>query len=263
MRAVLLLSFLLCSQFAFGKNTIRLTTGEWPPYISSSLENYGLLVQIAKESFALKNATVEIGFFPWARANELSKTGEWDGTLAYARVVEREKYYLFSDPIYVGHYVFFHLKNNPLTWSQFSDLKNVSLATTRGFAGMGDKFLEAEKNGVLKVERLTSDVQSFNMLRTKRVQAVPSDLEVGYVLLQKIYGKDVQLFTHNPLPIQISEYHLAISRKTKNSQQLIDTFNEGLKQLRRSGRYNEIVKTWYNKPVYREAVPAQFLNMPK
>ncbi len=263
MRAVLF-AILLCSAgIAYAKKTVRITTGEWSPYISNSIDNKGLLSQITTEAFALQGFDVELGFFPWARANELSKSGEWDGTIAYARLKEREKYYLFSDPIYIGQYVFFYLKVHPFVWTQYSDLKNVPMASTRGFGGMGDKFLQAEKDGVIQVTRLTSDEQSFNMLRAGRVQAVPSDLEVGYVLLKKLYGKDAKLFSHNLLPIQISPYHLVISKKVKNAQQLIDTFNEGLKRLRRTGRYHEIIKNWYGKPIYQDSVPTQYLNLSK
>ncbi|MDG0817822.1 substrate-binding periplasmic protein [Bdellovibrio svalbardensis] len=263
MRTILFVSFLFFSQLAFAKIKVRITTGEWPPYISNSLDNKGLLAQITTEAFAQKDVAVQLGFFPWARTNELSKSGEWDGTIAYARLKEREKYYLFSDPIYVGRYVLFYLKTHPFNWTQYSDLKNIPMASTRGFGGMGDRFIQAEKDGLIKVERLTSDIQSFNMLRTGRVQAVPSDLEVGYVLLQKIYGKDVQLFAHHPLAIQVSEYHLVISKKVKDPQNLIDTFNDGLKKLRHSGRYNEIIRSWYAKPIYQNAVPSHYLTVPK
>lgn len=263
MKALLIISLLVFTQSAFSKNVVRIAAGEWPPYISNSLEHKGLIAQIATEAFALRGVELQIGFFPWARTSELSKLGEWDGALAYARIKEREQYYLFTDPIYVGQYVFFHLKSHPFTWTQYSDLKNIPMASTRGFGGMGDKFLQAERDGVIKVERLTSDEQSFNMLRTGRVRAVPSDLDVGYVLLRKLYGKDAQLFTHNPLPIQISEYHVVISKKVKDPQKIVDTFNEGLKQLRRSGRYREIIKSWYAKPLFKDAVPAQFLTVPK
>lgn len=260
----LILAFLFVfAQACFAKEIIRITTGEWPPYISENIDHQGLLTQITKEAFAKKNIDVQIGFFPWARATELSKSGEWDGTIAFARLKEREKFYLFSKTLYIGRYAFFHLKSQPLFWTSYGDLKDIKMASTRGFGGMGDEFLKAERSGVITVMRLTSDIQSFNMLKTNRVQAVPSDLEVGYVLLHKIYGKEANLFTHNPRLIQSSDYHLVVSKKNKNGQKIIDAFNEGLIQLHSSGRYDEILKAWYNKPIYRESVPSEFLPAPK
>lgn len=255
-----IISFLILASnnIALAKERIRITTGEWAPYLSESLENKGMIGQLATEAFALKGVDVEIHFFPWARATELSKSGEWDGTLAFARIAEREPFYYFSSPVYVGRYVFFHLKKKPLSWEKLTDLKGYSMASTRGFGGMGDEFLKAEREGLFKVLRLTSDEQSFNMLKAARVDTVPSDLEVGYFLLYKLYGHESEAFTHSPRVLHESAYHLVISKKCKRGPKLLQDFNDGLKQLQDSGRYKEIVKAWHEKAVYRQAIPAQF-----
>ena len=57
----------------------------------------------------------------------------------------------------------------------------------------------------------------------------------------------------------MSDYRLAISKKVKNSRVLIDKFNEGLARLRKSGRYGEIIKSWYGRPIYKDAVPPDYL----
>ncbi|WP_413291184.1 substrate-binding periplasmic protein [Bdellovibrio sp. HCB337] len=246
-------------QTASAKEVVRLSTGEWSPYISENLENKGILSQIATEAFAQKGIELTLDFFPWGRTTQLSKSGEWDGTLAFIRLSEREPFYLFTDPIYVGHYAFFHLKSYPFKWKDYGDLKNVLIASTIGFGGMGEEFIKAEKDGTIKVLRLQSDTQSFNMIMAKRAEVVPSDVEVGYVLAKKLYGKNADLMTHNSNYIVKSEYRVAISKKAKNAQALVDKFNEGLAQLRKSGRYDEILRSWYGKPIYKDAVPADYL----
>lgn len=217
------------------------------------------MAQIATEAYALKGVDVTLDFFPWGRAAQLSKSGEMDGTLAFVRLAEREPFYLFSDPLYVGYYAFFHLQKTPFKWRDYSDLKNITIASTIGFGGMGEDFIKAEKEGVIKVLRLSSDTQSFNMLMANRAEAVPSDVEVGYVLAHKLYGKNASQITHNSHYILKSEYRLAISKKAKNAQTLVDKFNEGLAQLKKSGRYDEILRIWYAKPLYKEAIPADYL----
>ncbi|MNK12015.1 Bacterial extracellular solute-binding protein, family 3 [compost metagenome] len=260
MRAVLpFFLFIFIHTAVSAKEVVRLSAGEWAPYVSGSLDNHGLLSQLTQEAFAKVGVEVQIGLFPWARATNLSTSGEWDGTIAFVRLEEREKVYLYSDRLYSSDYVFFHLKSYPFQWNDYPDLKKITIATTRGYGGMGDKFLSAEREGVIKVLRLNAENQSFNMLRSGRVQAVPSDIEVGYAYLHKLYGKDADKFTHNPRVILNSEYHLVISKKIKNGPRLIAKFNEGLRQLRKSGRYNEILKIWYNKPIYRAALPAAYL----
>ena len=174
--------FLTLQSTTFAKEVVRISTGEWAPYISESEPSKGILAQITVEAFALKGVTVDLEFFPWGRATHLSKTGERDGTIALVRLTEREPFYLFSESLYVGHYAFFHLKSVDFKWKEYSDLKNMTIASTIGFGGMGEEFMQAEKEGLIKVLRLSSDAQSFNMLLAKRADAVPSDVEVGYVL---------------------------------------------------------------------------------
>lgn len=253
-----LLGFLFL-QPIFAKEVVKLSTGEWSPYISENLENKGILSQITTEAFAAKDIDVTFDFFPWGRATQLSKSGEMDGTLAFVKLAEREPFYLFTDPVYTGRYAFFHLQSFDLKWKSYADLKNVTIASTIGFGGMGDEFIKAEKDGVIKVLRLSSDIQSFNMLMAKRAEVVPSDVEVGYVLARKLYGDKASQLTHDTNYITVSEYRLAISKKHKDARGLVNKFNEGLAQLKKNGRYDEILRSWFERPIYKDAVPAAYL----
>lgn len=237
---------------------VHISTGEWSPYVSSSLPEQGLLADITRAAFAAAGYDIKLEFYPWARATQLSANGNKDGTIALARIKEREPLFLFSDPFHEGRYVLFHLKSRPFQWNTYADLKSVSMASTLGFGGMGDEFMENERKKVIQVTRYTSDNQSFHMLRSGRVQAVPSDLDVGYVTLRKIFGRDVELFTHNPKPVHMAPYHLVISKKIKNGPQLIAAFNKGLQTIKASGEYDVIVNKWRNSPTYTEAVPASY-----
>ena len=67
-------------------NSVRLSSGEWPPYTSENLPHFGLASRIVTEAFALKGITVEYGTF---RGRALlnsprmaSGTVRWSGTKA-------------------------------------------------------------------------------------------------------------------------------------------------------------------------------------
>lgn len=261
MKRVILVVTFICFSLNLNlsaREKIRLTTGEWAPYISENLKNKGLFSQITIEAFATQGVDVELGFYPWQRVFQLSRTGEWDGTIAYAKTLEREKYYNYSEPVYTGKYVLFHLKNYPLKWQKYDDLKSITIAATRGFGGMGQEFIEAEERQVIKVNRLASDDQSFNMLLLNRVQAVASDAEVGYVLINKLFGADkAKLFTHSDHLIQHAKYHLVLSKNLKNSALLIKKFNLGLSTLKKSGRYAQIIKEFYQNKTYQDTIPSK------
>ncbi len=68
-------------------NTIRLTNGEWQPYLSKDVPHFGIASHIVTEAFALVGVEVEYGFFPWARSMKLAKVGRWDGRVLLQRRV--------------------------------------------------------------------------------------------------------------------------------------------------------------------------------
>ncbi len=259
-KLMVLLAFLSLIQIGQAKENVRLTAGEWSPYISESLDHKGLISQITKEAFALQNIEMILGFYPWERAYHLSKSGLWDGTIAISKTTEREKNYLFSDPIYTGKYVFFHLKSTPFAWQNYKDLAHLRIGAARGFGGMGQEFLSAEANHVIKVDRVTTMLQAFNMLLLGRVQLVPSDLEVGYVLLNQNFDKKkIAQITHNNHIIQLTKYHLVVGKSSPKSVEFIKKFNLGLSALKKSGRYNQIIKDFYQKKIYQDFIPADYL----
>lgn len=258
-----LLALFVCfslTQVGLAKETVRLTAGEWSPYISETLDHNGLISQITKEAFALQNIEMKLGFYPWERAYHLSKSGLWDGTIAISKTTEREQNYLFSEPIYTGKYVFFHLKSTPFTWQTYKDMGHLRIGAGRGFGGMGQEFLSAEASNVIKVDRVTTMLQAFNMLFLGRVQLVPSDLEVGYVLLNKNFDKkQTAQITHNNHIIQLTKYHLVMGKSSPKSADFIKKFNLGLNALKKSGRYNQIIKEFYQKKIYQDFIPADYL----
>lgn len=247
---VFILILILFNFSAFSKEKIRLTTGEWAPYISQSSAHYGLFSQITREAFDSQGVEVEFGFFPWQRVFQLSRDGEWDGTIAYAKTALREQIYYYSEPIYSGKYVFFNLKTHPFKWKSFEDLKGIKIGATRGFGGMGQDFITAEEKKIIDVERLADDTLSFNMLLLNRVQAVASDLDVGYALINKIFDeKNRNLFTHNEKHIQHAKYHLVMPKSLLKSERLIKKFNLGLALLKKTGRYNVLINEFNAKNI--------------
>ncbi len=58
---------------------IRVATVEYPPFIASDLEHYGVPGQIVTEAFQLEGIGVEYGFFPGKRAYNLASNGVYGG----------------------------------------------------------------------------------------------------------------------------------------------------------------------------------------
>ena len=53
--------------------------------------------------------------------------------------------------------------------------------------------------------------------------------------------EEAALFTHHPKPISKAPVHVILSKKVPESEQMRDLFDEGLRRLKESGKYDEIM----------------------
>jgi polar amino acid transport system substrate-binding protein len=81
---------LFFSPSLFAKDIIRITNGEWPPYLSKVLPHNGFASHLVKEVFAAVHVEVLYGFFPWKRSYRYAKEGKgvsnsdiWNGSIVF------------------------------------------------------------------------------------------------------------------------------------------------------------------------------------
>jgi polar amino acid transport system substrate-binding protein len=230
---------LVVSSVCMAGEKVRLTNGEWPPYLSKSLKHYGVASHVVESAFNNVGITVEYGFYPWKRAYTLAQRGDWDGSVVWTPTDERKKDFYCSDPVASDVTVFFHLRSKPFDWKSFSDLKNLKIGATLSY-DYGKPFAENEKSGAIKVDRAVKDETSFKKLLIKRIDIFVCNLDVGYSLIHKMYPiETASLFTNHPLPVKEAPLVLLLSNRLDKNKQLIDKFNKGLKQLKDSGKFDE------------------------
>lgn len=222
-------------------NTIRLTNGEWPPYMSEELPYYGLASRIVSEAFALKGIKVEYGFFPWARALQLAQNGDWDGSVMWNESAERDQYFYFSTPVFEERDVFFHLKSYAFDWKEIKDLAGIHIGGTIDY-DYGKAFMQAEQANQISVERVSADDQNFKKLLAGRIDIFPVDLEVGLSILHKSFTpEEMAQITYHPLPVNVVDNCLILSKKVARNKELVTLFNAGLDELKASGRLQQII----------------------
>jgi polar amino acid transport system substrate-binding protein len=237
----LILVFVLSVSFsARSEEIIRLTTGEWTPYLSKNLKHYGLVSHIVTEAFALEGVKVEYIFRPWKRAYKEASIGKYDGSVIWTRNPEREQEFYYSDVVIEGQSVFFHMKSYPFDWKSSEDLAGEQVGGTLGY-----KYAlleDLEKKGKIEINRVATDEQNFRMLLLKRIHIFQQDREAGYDLLQEHFKpEEIQQITHHPKPIINDAYHLILSKKNKNNAHLLYLFNKGLKRLKENGKHNQYI----------------------
>jgi polar amino acid transport system substrate-binding protein len=221
--------------------TIRLTTGEWQPYFSKDVPHHGFAAHIVTEAFALVDVEVEYGFFPWGRAYKLANVGSWDGSAVWIDTEDRRKDFLYSDPVVLSTTVFFHLKNTNFDWDKYDDLRDVRIGGTLKYA-YGTEFDKAEAAGIIKTNRAPNDETNLKKLLKGRIDVFIGNIAVTYAQIREIFTKEqATQFTHHDKPVSIEPLHLLLSKKAPTSEQVLARFNEGLRRLKESGRYDQII----------------------
>lgn len=227
---------------AQAEGRIRITNGEWLPWVSQTLPHYGPASQVVTEAFAAVGWTVEYGFFPWQRAFELAKNGEYEGTFGWSQIPEREAHFLFSSPVFSGSDVFFFRRDFGFEWDgNLEYLSGKKIGRTLSYS-YGQEFDRFARPPTAQIDLAPTDVLNMTKVLNGRIELFPLDWLVGVGLLAKDFSADdaAQIACH-PTPLRVAEYRLLLSKKSEKAAETMRQFNQGLDLLRQRGRLDEIL----------------------
>lgn len=144
---------------------------------------------------------------------------------------ERLKKYDFSDQIFVEKMaVYFHTAR-PLAFTGVESLAGKRVGVVRGWS-YGDAFDKAVKDGTITVEEVAGDVQNFQKLASRRLDAVLAIEEAGAALLKAGTSADVQKSPHylfeNPT-------YLAFNKGVAQTDTL-KKFNKSIATMKKTGQ---------------------------
>lgn len=217
---------------------IRLTNGEWPPYMSGQLPDGGLVSRIVTLAFANQNISVSYEFFPWSRALFMARSGALDGSVAWTCNPDMLEDFRFSDPILAHHYVLFHRKSMDFDWNNVEDLAPYRMGVTQDY-NYGEAFEQAEERDDITTDRTTSDAGNFRKLAAGRIDLFPMEPVVGRKILKSL-GLEDEITLH-PQPLQSDHLYVIISRRSPYAVNYQKSLNKGLSSLRQSGQLSELV----------------------
>lgn len=233
----LTIAALILTSSLVSADTIRLANGDWAPYMAENLKNRGVISHVVEEAFALEGIRVEYTFLPWKRGFEEAKEGRLDGSIIWSYTEERAQDFDYSDPVIDLKTVLFIKNDSPLEWNTSDDLARFSIG---GVIGYSYGLEELEKAGKVNITRIASPENNFKKLASGRLDAVAEDREVGWELANKIGIAD-KVKTH-PKPLKSRSYHLIMSKRFANGKTYLEAFNRGLKKLKDSGRFDQMMK---------------------
>ncbi len=228
----------------YATDSITIASGQSGVGWSEYAKHNGYMIHLTTEAFAAVGIKVNLIFLPWKRAFNDTRNVHVDATCCWFFVEDRAKLFYYSDPIFEETMVFFHLKSFRFDWKDMDDLAGVTSGGNIGFH-YGDDFQKAEQEGKIKVERTKNDESNLKKLLSGRIDVHPVAVIAAYGHFRKLFTQnEIDLFTFHPRPILTKKLHLLISKKMNPGRAdfLISAFNQGLKKIKTSGKYEEIAR---------------------
>lgn len=239
-----LLLALLLIPLGFRVEAIVLANGEWPPFLSNKLPEFGFASHIVSESFKQVGIEVQYEFLPWKRAESEVKHGNVDGSIVWSKQPEREEFAYFSEPVLQLNEVLFTLKHRPIIWTSIEDLQDIEIGLALGSTeGVFKKSIAEGRVSLIRTKDIES---SFKMLLEGRVDACPVIDSVGHYLLRtKFNTRQRDQIVSSKSRSEVIHYRLMLSKSIKENAEIMLRFNQGLKAIKESGIYAEMEREFY------------------
>ena len=223
------------------QDRVRITNGDWPPYLGEDEPGYGIASRIVTRAFEKAGYEVEYGFFPWSRSLYLAREGYWDGTAVWLPTEKRFEDFHVSEPVILTEYVFFHRGGMTFDWEMPADLAGYRVGLTQDYA-YGEVINTAKALDIIQTETAALDRLNFEKLIAGRIDLFPMDRVVGQQMLQEEFSaKERGKITWHPRPVRHDRLRLLLSREVPENAERIKAFNKALRELRAEGEIEEII----------------------
>lgn len=221
--------------------SVEILTGEWAPFVSQDLPNYGFTAEIVTAACNAAGITPEYRFEKWSRIVTLIKNGEAFAAFPYLKTPEREEFALFSERFADSRNVFFYSKKHlkGFEFKSLEHIKNMRVGGLRGFF-----YIEAFKNAGIEPDYTRFPELSFKKLLHGRIDLFPSNELVGWELIKKHFPDQVDSFAATRNPFSESGLFLMVSKTFPDAEQLLATFNKGLAAIKENGVYDTILEKY-------------------
>lgn len=199
-------------------------------------EYVGIDVDLFKRIAEMQGFNLEWQFIGFSSAVQSVESGQADAIIAGMTITEeRKKAFDFSDA-YFQSGIQIAVKKGNTSIQSYEDLKGKTVGAKIGTESAD--FLEnnKEKYG-FKIKYLDTTDALYSSLEINEIAAMMDDYPViGYGVAQ---GQEIE----TPIPREEGGSYGIGVKKGQNSE-LIDMFNAGLAELKRTGEYDEIVGTY-------------------
>ena len=200
-------------------------------------KNCGIELDIVREALAMKGYRIKTKYVPFARRILEITQGEVDGVLTVNENSDLDVF--LSDQHITCENVAVSLRKNNFKIDKMSDLKDKSILTFQNARKYLGKEFVAAANASPDYREISKQELQINLLYGDRVDVIVLDKNIFYY--HKKHNKMVNTMQ------SIDMWHIfpkVIFRVGFVDKKVRDDFNDGLRQLRESGRYDEIINKY-------------------
>ncbi|MBQ1782337.1 MAG: transporter substrate-binding domain-containing protein [Gammaproteobacteria bacterium] len=235
----LLLAVVLMPTLVMGQPVPLVSGIGYPPFADQRLPGGGIATRVVVAAFERMGAQPTVDWLPWRRGYIATLNGDYAATFPYVRTAERQRDFLYSDPIFHGEVYLYALPEQPEVLT-VEGLRNHTLCQPWGWTVDIDGYLEyAIKRGHIRLEQPIGLDTCFEMLRHGRVDAVFSSPEVTDHLLAEMLP--LQL-VRAPRPLAKTELYLIAPRSGRDSERLLEEFNQALALMKADGSFERLLR---------------------
>lgn len=222
--------------------TVVISTGEYPPFCGSCLPHHGFINHVVKRSFERVGMNVRFEYYPWARAFKLASSGAVPAVSYVYNTEQRRKDFLVSELITYEKIHFMlpgsiSLKGGNLKKS----LRGMTVGLTVDYS-QPEEFMKLVDAGAVKYEYAKNDRLNIAKLLKARIDAVLINKNVGTIILEKYFPDEIKTVYFDKKFMFRQQGVLGFPLHHPDSVFLQRKFNEGLRQVRKSGEYEKMFK---------------------
>ncbi|RAJ06347.1 substrate-binding periplasmic protein [Aeromonas salmonicida] len=217
---------------------LNIIVGEWPPFVSEQSKHYGPVAHLISDLFQEAGYSVRYHFAPWGRVYSLAAASQlYDATAVWMHKPEREKDFLFSEPVLQEQFVFFSLTSRQLNAERLAQIAGLRLGGDIAYS-YGPELDAMVAEGKVSQQRVTDIKLNFGKLLRGRIDLYPQEIRVGLTALRKEFDPaTAAAITHSQTPFLQNNSFVMFPRKMPDSARLQAQFNQKLQQAITSGRY--------------------------
>jgi len=210
---------------------------EWPPYVGKKLAEEGFTTEIVKAAFKAVGVNSRIVFLPWARGLKEVSEGRLDAIYPAYYSKERLRTYSFSDNFIQGPLVFIKSRAKQIDFIELKDLKQYSIGVVQGYVNTPE-FDDAD---FLNKQLVNSDEQNIAKLLKGRLDLAVIDKFTALNILATNYPQSLGELDFVKKPLDDKPLYVMCSKVSARQQEFCSRFNRGLKKLKKTGKYQQII----------------------